>query len=32
MIGEHTEILGMDDYHKIMGKFFLYYLIKFAWY
>ena len=30
-IGEHTEILGMDDYNKIMGKFFWYYLIKYAW-
>ena len=30
-IGEKTEILGMDDYNKIMGKFFLYYLIKYAW-
>ena len=30
-IGEHTEILGMDDYNKIMGKFFLYYMIKYAW-
>ena len=29
-IGEHTEILGMDDYNKIMGKFFLYYMIKYA--
>jgi hypothetical protein len=29
-IGEHTEILGMDDYNKIMGKFFWYYLIKYA--
>ena len=30
-IGEHTEILGMDDYNKIMGKFFWYYMIKYAW-
>ncbi len=30
-IGEHTDILGMDDYNKFMGKFFLYYLIKYAW-
>lgn len=30
-IGEHTEILGMDDYKKIMGKFFLFYMIKYAW-
>ena len=29
-IGEHTEILGMDDYNKIMGKFFWYYMIKYA--
>ena len=29
-IGEHTEILGMDDYNKIMGKFFLYYMIRYA--
>ena len=26
-IGEHTEILGMDDYNKIMGKFFWFYMI-----
>lgn len=30
-IGEHTEILGMDDYNKIMGKFFIFYMIKYAW-
>ena len=29
-IGEHTEISGMDDYNKIMGKFFWYYMIKYA--
>lgn len=29
-IGKHTEILGMDDYNKIMGKFFLFYLIRYA--
>ena len=29
-IGEHTEILGMDDYNKITGKFFWYYMIKYA--
>ena len=27
-IGEQTEILGMDEYKKIMGKFFWFYLIK----
>lgn len=27
-IGEHTEILGMEEYNKIMGKFFWFYLIK----
>jgi len=30
-IGEHTEILSMEAYDKIMGKFFWYYLIKYAW-
>ena len=30
-IGEHTEILGMEEYNKIMGKFFWYYMIKYAW-
>ena len=29
-IGEHTEILGMDDYNKIMSKFFWFYMIKYA--
>lgn len=29
-IGKHTEILGMDDYNKIMGKFFFFYLIRYA--
>ena len=29
-IGKHTEILGMDDYNKIMGKFFWFYMIKYA--
>ena len=29
-IGEHTEILGMDDYNKMMGKFFWFYMIKYA--
>lgn len=27
-IGEHTEVLGMKEYNKIMGKFFLFHLIK----
>ena len=30
-ISEHTQILGMDDYNKITGKLFLYYMIKYAW-
>ncbi len=30
-IGEYTSILGMDGYDKFTGKYFLYYMIKYAW-